>query len=80
MSDFMAATRIFIICRLLCMMKENCFLKNTIPTTSQKLPDSRGDVFKRVVLSGPEVWTLQIRNLISYKKKKEREKLQIFQM
>lgn len=62
------------------MMKENCFLKNTIPTTSQKLPDSRGDVFKRVVLSGPEVWTLQIRNLISYKKKKEREKLQIFQM
>lgn len=80
MSDFMAATRIFIICRLLCMMKENCFLKNTIPTASQKLPDSRGDVFKQVGLSGPEVWTLQIRNLISYKKKKEREKLQIFQM
>lgn len=49
------------------------FSKNTIPTTSQKLPDSRGDVFKRVVLSGPAVWTLQICNLISYKKK-ERER------
>lgn len=49
------------------------FSKNTIPTASQKLPDSRGDVFKRVVLSGPAVWTLQICNLISYKKRK-REK------
>lgn len=35
-----------------------------------KVADSRGDVFKRLVLSGPAVWSLQICNFISYKKRK----------
>ena len=67
----MAATRIFIICHLLCMMKENCFFKNTIPTTSQKLLTPAvmysNDLFCRVQQS--EV----CRYAISYLIKKERE-------